>query len=159
MAGRAAGATARTTTRTTTRSAAPSASAGKRTGGKAAGLTGPAHPSRDYASAASLFRALSHPLRVKLVCGLLREPLSQTAIARVLGLSQSLVAQHLAVLRRAGIVRGRRVGGEVVLDISDRRLPKIFGAVCGTPAGFLPKDWTSLREKKPAKRNDHPEGS
>jgi DNA-binding transcriptional ArsR family regulator len=102
------------------------------------------HSSEDYASAAQLFRALSHPLRVKLVCGLLHEPLTQTGIARLLGLSQSLVAQHLAVLRRAGIVRGTRQGGEVLLRVTDSRLPGIFASVCGNAEQFLAAGWDEL---------------
>jgi ArsR family transcriptional regulator, virulence genes transcriptional regulator len=98
----------------------------------------------DYASTARLFRALSHPLRVQLVCGLLQEPLNQTAIARVLGLSQSLVAQHLAILRRCGLVRGRRSKGEVLLEVSDARIPGIFQAVCHDAGRFLTAGWDGI---------------
>jgi ArsR family transcriptional regulator len=95
----------------------------------------------NFASAAALFRALSHPLRVQLVCGLLREPLTQTEIAHHLELTQSLVAQHLAVLRRSGIVRGTRRGGAVVLEVTDPRVPAILTAVCGDARHLLAFRW------------------
>ncbi len=104
------------------------------------------HSREEFAAAASLFRALSHPLRVRLVCGLLNEPQSQTAISRLLGVSQSLISQHLSVLRRAGVVRGTRKDGEVVLAVTDARLPAIFAAVCAQPDRLLHVRWEELRE-------------
>jgi ArsR family transcriptional regulator, zinc-responsive transcriptional repressor len=105
---------------------------------------GPVHDQEDYASAARLFRALSHPLRVQLVCGLISQPQTQTGISRLLGLNQPLVAQHLAVLRQAGIVRGTRRGGEVVLEVADDRLPGIFAAVCQSGPHGLSMDWAEI---------------
>jgi ArsR family transcriptional regulator len=54
--------------------------------------------------AANLLKALSHPLRLELVCGLRHQPCTQTFIADTLGLPQSTVAQHLKVLRSEGLV-------------------------------------------------------
>lgn len=108
-------------------------------------------PAENFTSAANLFRALSHPLRVQLVCGLLHEPVSQTSIARTLGLSQSLIAQHLAVLRRSGIVRGTRHGGEVVLEVTDQRLPAVFSAICPDPRKFLSLGWQAIAQQRERK--------
>jgi ArsR family transcriptional regulator len=84
----------------------------------------------DFAATAELFKALSHPLRLKIVCGLLRLSDTQTGISRALGLPQSSIAQQIGVLRRAGIVRGRRVANEVHLEVADVRIPALFEAAC-----------------------------
>ena len=85
-----------------------------------------------FVDAAALFKALAHPLRLKLVCGLIRQPSTQTVIAKLLDIPQSSLAQHIAVLRREGIVEGRRErGAEVILEVVDPRIPRIFREVCG----------------------------
>jgi ArsR family transcriptional regulator len=84
-----------------------------------------------FESAASLFKALAHPLRLKLVCGLLHEPRTQSQISRLLDVPQSSLAQHLAVLRREGIVEGRReAGAEIYMHVVDPRIEGIFSQVC-----------------------------
>jgi DNA-binding transcriptional ArsR family regulator len=87
---------------------------------------------------ATLFKALSDPTRLRLVCLLsensaedcatrasagLRECkgrgfLCVNALAQRLGVTQSAVSQHLRVLRQVGLVRGERRGAFVhyVLD-------------------------------------------
>ena len=84
----------------------------------------------DYVSVALLFKALAHPMRLKLVCGLLKQPCTQTHIARTLNLPQSSVAQHLAVLRRAGIVGGTRDGTLLTLEVVDPRVPALLAQIC-----------------------------
>jgi ArsR family transcriptional regulator len=91
--------------------------------------------------AARLFKALGHPLRLRIVCGLLRQTCTQTEIASCLGLPQSSVAQHLAVLRRAGLVEGRRSGNEVILCVADPRAGALLHLLCpeGAPATAFSK--------------------
>ena len=96
-----------------------------------------AHTDADFADTAKLFKALAHPLRVKIICGLLEEPCTQTRIAACLGVPQSSVAQHLDVLRRAGIVEGNRFGTEVTLAIGDVRVPRVLRAACRS-GGSIP---------------------
>jgi DNA-binding transcriptional ArsR family regulator len=55
-----------------------------------------------------LLRALADETRLKIFALLTREELCVCEIEDVLGLPQSLVSNHLAVLRRAGLVRWRR---------------------------------------------------
>jgi len=104
-----------------------------------------AHAEAEYLSASRIFKALGHPLRVKIVCGLLREPCTQTHISSSLGLPQSTVAQHLSVLRREGIVRGDRDrGAEVVLRVIDPRVPVLFRCMCDSD-GLPELDWNQAR--------------
>lgn len=63
---------------------------------------------------AELLKAISHPLRLCIVTGLIRDEGSNvTKIKDCLDMPQSTISQHLANLKSAGIVEGRRNGLEV----------------------------------------------
>ena len=63
---------------------------------------------------AELLKAISHPIRLCIVNGLLSDKgCNVTKIKGCLGVPQSTVSQHLAKLKSAGIVEGRRDGLEV----------------------------------------------
>lgn len=112
--------------------------------GQGGGSDRGAHSISEYADAAAIFKALGHPLRVRIVCGLLRESCTQTRIAGCLGLPQSTVAQHVEVLRRIAIVEGRRIGAEVVLHVIDGRVSALLRAVCSK--GAIPTvEWEGSR--------------
>lgn len=57
--------------------------------------------------------ALSDPSRLELLTRLLAGPATVTELVAVTGLSQPNASNHLAVLRRAGLVRGDRAGRQV----------------------------------------------
>jgi len=61
---------------------------------------------------AEVFKALSDPTRMRLVrlLGESEGALCVNALARILGVTQSAVSQHLRVLRQAGLVQGERRG-------------------------------------------------
>ena len=64
-----------------------------------------------------IFKTLSDPTRVRLLSLLEREELAVQELMEVLGMAQSRVSRHLAILREAGLVRDRRdakVLGQVV---------------------------------------------
>jgi len=66
---------------------------------------------------AELFRTLSHPVRIR-VLELLAE--GERPVYELLAQMQtepSALSQQLAVLRRSGLVRQRRVGGEVLYSL------------------------------------------
>jgi ArsR family transcriptional regulator len=68
---------------------------------------------------AELFKALGHPIRVR-VLELLA--IADTPVAEMLadtGVEPSTLSTHLAVLRRAGVVIGRRDGSSVVYCLAD----------------------------------------
>jgi DNA-binding transcriptional ArsR family regulator len=77
-----------------------------------------------------VLKALAHPLRLEMICGLRQEPCTQTFIADTLGIAQSSVAQHLKVLRTEGLVRAERRGVEVVFSIADPIVNDIVDALC-----------------------------
>lgn len=72
---------------------------------------------------ASLFRVLGHPVRVRIL-ELLREgERSVGALQQELELDSSGTSQHLAALRRIGLVESRRDGTSVFYRVDD---PKVF---------------------------------
>jgi DNA-binding transcriptional ArsR family regulator len=64
-------------------------------------------------TSARVLKALGHPLRLKIVAGLAKEPKCVKDIWSCLGLPQAVISQHLAMLRASGIIEGRRHGVEM----------------------------------------------
>lgn len=58
--------------------------------------------------ASALLRAMGNPHRLIVLCQLLTEERSVGELERLVGLSQSALSQHLARLRRDGLVKTRR---------------------------------------------------
>ena len=68
-------------------------------------------PEADQADlAAETFRMLADPTRIKILWALLQGESSVNCLAELAGVSQTSVSQHLAKLRLAGLVHGRREG-------------------------------------------------
>jgi DNA-binding transcriptional ArsR family regulator len=71
---------------------------------------------------AQLHKALSVPVRLKILELVGERPLCVNAITRCLEISQPAVSQHLAVLRRAGLVSSTRQGYTVHYKLDRERL-------------------------------------
>ena len=82
-----------------------------------------------------VFKALADETRLKIFALLTKQELCVCEIEDVLGLPQSLVSNHLAVLRQAGLVRSRR-------DDADGRW--IFYSADPTAAAALRERCTDL---------------
>src|SRR5437764_10411211 len=65
------------------------------------------------ASTINLLRLLADPTRLRLLLLLEQEELSVAELQQILGMGQSRISSHLAQLKRAGVVAGRRVGKNV----------------------------------------------
>jgi DNA-binding transcriptional ArsR family regulator len=80
--------------------------------------------------AAMILRALNHKLRqqiVKLIDD--NKKLTVTEIYIKLRLEQSVASQHLAILRRAGIVKTSRDGKFIYYSVHSSRISDIMGCV------------------------------
>jgi len=88
-----------------------------------------------------LLRALADETRLKIFALLTKDELCVCEIEDVLGLPQSLVSNHLAVLRRVGLVRWRR-------DAEDSRW--IFYRADAGAAAALRQKCASLLQVEPA---------
>jgi DNA-binding transcriptional ArsR family regulator len=80
--------------------------------------------------AAQVFKALSHPDRLRLTCLLAeRSNATQHELVEELGWPQSTVARHVGTLRDRGLVTGDRQGSEVLLQAT--AMPKyLLDTVC-----------------------------
>lgn len=77
---------------------------------------------------ASLFRVLGHPARVRIL-ELLREgERSVGALQAELGLDSGGTSQHLAALRRVGVVASRRQGTSVYYCVDDEHVFDLLAA-------------------------------
>jgi DNA-binding transcriptional ArsR family regulator len=68
---------------------------------------------------AGFFRALAHPVRIRILELLVKGDRSVQELQEALGLDQPVVSQQLAVLRASNIVSGRKEGVSVRYGIRD----------------------------------------
>ena len=85
-----------------------------------------------YARKAELLKALSHPLRLQIVRGLLVNGCRNVGCMEGhTGQSQSCISQHLMRLKAAGIVRAARSGNEVYYEVADPEAAAVVAALFG----------------------------
>ncbi|HEX7348388.1 MAG TPA: metalloregulator ArsR/SmtB family transcription factor [Rhodanobacteraceae bacterium] len=95
---------------------------------------------REHADAATaLLKAVGSRNRLLLLCQLADGERSVGELAEALGLAQSVVSQHLALLRHDGVVAGRRDAQSIQYRIVDVRVEKLmttlFGIFCNPRDG------------------------
>lgn len=76
--------------------------------------------------AAALLRLLGNEKRLMVLCQLVDEELSVGELQRRVGLSQSALSQHLALLRDEGLVSTRRESQSIYYRIADRNALRII---------------------------------
>jgi DNA-binding transcriptional ArsR family regulator len=72
--------------------------------------------------AAESFRLLADPTRIKVLWALLHGESSVACLAELAGAAPTAVSQHLAKLRLAGLVKGRREGTFVYYSAADNHV-------------------------------------
>ena len=88
-----------------------------------------------YARRAELLKALSHPLRLRIVRGLLINGCRNVGcMEEHTGQSQSCISQHLMRLKAAGVVRAARAGNEVYYEVADPAAAAVVSALFGDRA-------------------------
>lgn len=80
----------------------------------------------DIERACRSLKALSHPIRLKILCILGYEEVSVQDIVEKIGTSQSNISQHLAILRDKGILATRKDANRVLYRIGDKRTLHLF---------------------------------
>jgi ArsR family transcriptional regulator len=81
------------------------------------------------AEAAKLLKALSNERRLMILCQLGDRELAVGQIQPLVGLSQSALSQHLAVLREQGVVATRRDGQAIFYRVSDSAAVKVVATL------------------------------
>jgi len=74
------------------------------------------------------FKAISHPLRLNILCVLGKNEVSVQDILKSVGTTQSNVSQHLCLLKDKGIVVSRKDANRVYYSIKDETVMKILGS-------------------------------
>ena len=81
----------------------------------------------DINRASRSLKAMSHPLRLKILCTLGNQEVSVQDIVESVGTSQSNISQHLAILRDKGILASRKDANKVYYRVSDTRTLRLIG--------------------------------
>lgn len=74
----------------------------------------------------NMFKALSDPTRLNIICILSKSPLCVHDISNVLDMSQSSISHHLKVLRDTRLVKFRKEGKLVIYSIDDSHVLSLF---------------------------------
>jgi len=83
----------------------------------------------DIERASRSLKAISHPLRLKILCVLGGQEISVQEIVDYVGTSQSNISQHLAILRDKGILAARKDANRVYYRVSDARTLQLVGMI------------------------------
>jgi DNA-binding transcriptional ArsR family regulator len=79
--------------------------------------------------AAALLKALSNEKRLMILCRLGDRELQAGALCPLVGLSQSALSQHLALLREEGLVATRREGQAIFYRIADPAVARVIATL------------------------------
>lgn len=80
----------------------------------------------DIERASRSLKAMSHPLRLKILCTLGDREVSVQEIVENVGTSQSNISQHLAILRDKGILASRKDANRVYYRVGDSRTLRLI---------------------------------
>ena len=80
----------------------------------------------DIDRASRSLKAMSHPLRLKILCTLGDKEISVQDIVDQVGTSQSNISQHLAILRDKGILDSRKDANRVFYRVGDARTLRLI---------------------------------
>ena len=78
------------------------------------------------AHVAELFRSFSDTSRVRILSVILEQEVNISALAAMVGLTESAVSHHMRGLRQMHIVQARRDGKEVYYSVIDPHLIELF---------------------------------
>jgi DNA-binding transcriptional ArsR family regulator len=86
---------------------------------------------KDVRRAATIFKVLSHPSRLTIVCRLFRtHGVTQKELIEELGWPQSTMARHIGQLRDRGLIEATRQGTEIKLELAGEVTKNLMSAMC-----------------------------
>jgi len=87
--------------------------------------------------AARALKAISHPLRLKILCVVGEQEVCVQDIVDAVGTSQSNISQHLGILRDKGVLQTRKDANRVYYRVADQRTLQLIVLMrevfCGVP--------------------------
>jgi ArsR family transcriptional regulator, virulence genes transcriptional regulator len=93
------------------------------------GARGMAELQENAVHVTALLKAIANPARLVILCELIEGERSVGALERAVGLSQSAISQHLAVLRRGDVVASRRNGQTVFYSLASAEVVTLMGTL------------------------------
>lgn len=73
-----------------------------------------------------IYKALAHPLRIKIVQKLMDGPLCVCVLNESVEFSQSNLSQHLKILKDAGILKSEKEGIRIMYSITDDEITSLL---------------------------------
>lgn len=84
----------------------------------------------DFEIYSEIFKALAHPIRLKIACGLTqKDECCVSVMVEKLGVAQPTVSQHLNILKNAKVVEGYRKGNQICYKIINNKVKKIISSM------------------------------
>jgi len=99
-----------------------------------------------YAAQSDLFRALGHPARIRILELLVESDQSVASLLAEIGLEPSTLSQHLAIVKRTGLVESSRQGNAVTYRLVDSSMGQLFAAARNVLASTLGRSRQALEE-------------
>lgn len=100
--------------------------------------------------ASNLLKALSNRHRLMIVCQLIEKERSVGELAELLDIRDSTVSQHLALLRKDGLVTARRDGQTIWYSIGSEPARELVGTLyrvyCAPAEACAPKKRSASRQ-------------
>lgn len=89
-------------------------------------------------TAARALKAISHPLRLKILCVIGELEVCVQDIVDAVGTSQSNISQHLAILREKEVLQTRKDANRVYYRVADPRVLQLIGMMREVFCGVSP---------------------
>ena len=90
-----------------------------------------------YVAKADLFKALAHPARIRILELLVERDRPVSELLAAIDVEASSLSQHLAVLKRTGLVDSRRTGNSVTYELADSSIATFLAAARGVLTSTL----------------------
>ena len=85
----------------------------------------------NYEKESDILKALGHPVRLRMVEGLMQNECNVNKVMTVLNIPQSTASQHLGILKNKGIVVARKEGVRTCYKVVDQRVREIIQILKG----------------------------
>ena len=76
--------------------------------------------------ASSFLKSLANAQRLRILCLIMEGERPVGELAEAIELNQSAVSQHLALMRREGLIKSRREGQTIYYQLADKNVAQLF---------------------------------
>ena len=82
---------------------------------------------------ATILKMIGHPQRLSILYTLCKKPRSVKELQDVLDMPQSVLSQHLGLLRRANLVKRKKEGTLAIYSIGQACIRELMQIICAKP--------------------------